>query len=143
MSTEVSIIFPNQLYKEHPAIHNNRPIEAQNRIALLIDNLHAHKVKHIHIVDPVDNWLLENIKSSCKQHGIELIIYNCPNFLNSLNEVDAYFSKKKTYFQTDFYTSQRKYRNMLLEKDGKPLGGKWTYDADNRSKFPKKEVVPA
>ena len=31
---------------------------------------------------------------------------------------------------------------MLLEKDGKPLGGKWTYDADNRSKFPKKEVVP-
>ncbi len=188
MSTEVSIIFPNQLYKEHPAIYNNRPtylveewhffnqyqfhkekivlhrasmkfyeaflknqglevyyiesIEAQNRIALLIDKLHAHKVKHIHIVDPVDNWLLENIKSSCKQHGIELIIYNCPNFLNSLNEVDAYFSKKKTYFQTDFYTSQRKYRNMLLEKDGKPLGGKWTYDADNRSKFPKKEVVP-
>jgi deoxyribodipyrimidine photolyase-related protein len=25
MSTQVSLIFPNQLYKEHPAIHNNRP----------------------------------------------------------------------------------------------------------------------
>ena len=25
MSTEVSLIFPNQLYKQHPAIHNNRP----------------------------------------------------------------------------------------------------------------------
>ena len=26
MSTEVSIIFPNQLYKQHPAIHAKRPV---------------------------------------------------------------------------------------------------------------------
>ena len=188
MSTQVSLIFPNQLYKQHPAIHNNRPaylveewhffnqyqfhkeklvlhrssmkfyeaflkeqgivvhyiesIETQNRIEILIEKLYSNNVKQIHIVDPVDSWLLAKIKSSCKKNGIELIIYNGPNFLNSLNDVDAYFSKKKTYFQTDFYTSQRKSRNILIEKDGKPLGGKWTYDADNRSKFPKKEVVP-
>ena len=188
MSLQVSIIFPNQLHKENPAIHNNIPaylveewhffkqyqfhkeklvlhrasmkfyeqflkaqgvivhyiesIEAQNRIALLIDKLHANKVKQIHIVDPVDNWLLEKIISSCKKYGIELTIYDNPNFLNTINQVADYFSKKKTYFQTDFYTWQRKSRNILLEKDGKPLGGKWTYDADNRSKFPKKEAAP-
>ena len=188
MSLQVSIIFPNQLHKENPAIHNNIPaylveewhffkqyqfhkeklvlhrasmkfyeqflkaqgvvvhyiesIETQNRIALLIDKLHANKVKQIHIVDPVDNWLLEKIISSCKKYGIELTIYDNPNFLNTINQVADYFSKKKTYFQTDFYTWQRKSRNILLEKDGKPLGGKWTYDADNRSKFPKKEAAP-
>ncbi len=188
MSLQVSIIFPNQLYKEHPAIHNNIPaylveewhffnqyqfhkeklvlhrasmkfyeqflkaqgvvvhyiesIETQNRIALLIDKLRANKVKQIHIVDPVDNWLLEKIKSSCKKYGIELTIYDNPNFLNTINQVADFFSKKKTYFQTDFYTWQRKSRNILLEKEGKPLGGKWTYDADNRSKFPKKEAAP-
>ena len=188
MSTQVSIIFPNQLYKEHPAIHFTRPvylleewhffnqynfhkeklvlhrasmkfyeqflkeqgivvhyiesIETQNRIALLIDKLHTNKVKQIHIVDPVDNWLLEKMKSSCKKYGIELTIYDNPNFLNTINQVGDFFSKKKTYFQTDFYTWQRKSRNILLEKDGKPLGGKWTYDADNRSKFPKKEAAP-
>ena len=188
MSLQVSIILPNQLYKDHPAIHHKRPvylleewhffnqyqfhkeklvlhrasmkyyeqflkaqgvvvhyiesIEAQNRIALLIDKLHTNKVKQIHIVDPVDNWLLEKIKSSCKKYGIELTIYDNPNFLNTINQVGDFFSKKKTYFQTDFYTWQRKSRNILLEKDGKPLGGKWTYDADNRSKFPKKEAAP-
>ena len=26
MSIEVSIIFPNQLYKQHPAIHSNRSV---------------------------------------------------------------------------------------------------------------------
>ena len=188
MSTQVSIIFPHQLYKEQPVITSDRPvylveewhffnqyqfhkeklvlhrasmkfyeqflkaqgvivhyiesIEAQNRIALLIDKLHTNKVKQIHIVDPVDNWLLEKMKSSCKKYGIELTIYDNPNFLNTINQVGDFFSKKKTYFQTDFYTWQRKTRNILLEKDGKPLGGKWTYDADNRSKFPKKEAAP-
>lgn len=188
MSLQVSIILPNQLYKDHPAIYHKRPvylleewhffnqyqfhkkklvlhrasmkfyeqflkaqgvivnyiesIETRNRIALLIEQLHSNKVKQIHIVDPVDNWLLKKINSSCKQYGIELIIYDNPNFLNTINQVADYFSKKKTYFQTDFYTWQRKSRNILLEKDGKPFGGKWTYDADNRSKFPKKEAAP-
>ena len=188
MSLQVSIILPNQLYKEHPAIHNNIPaylveewhffnqyqfhkeklvlhrasmkfyeqflkaqgvvvhyIESnkiQNKCELLIEQLHSNKVKQIHIVDPVDNWLLEKMKSSCKKYGIELTIYDNPNFLNTINQVGDFFSKKKTYFQTDFYTWQRKTRNILLEKYGKPLGGKWTYDADNRSKFPKKEAAP-
>jgi len=188
MSLQVSIILPNQLYKDHPAIHHKRPVylleewhffnqyqfhkeklvlhrasmkfyeqflieqgvvvhyiesnKIQNKCELLIEQLHSNKVKQIHIVDPVDNWLLEKIKSSCKKYGIELTIYDNPNFLNTINQVGDFFSKKKTYFQTDFYTWQRKTRNILLEKDGKPLGGKWTYDADNRSKFPKKEAAP-
>ena len=188
MSLQVSIILPNQLYKDHPAIHHKRPVylleewhffnqyqfhkeklvlhrasmkfyeqflikqgvvvhyiesnKIQNKCELLIEQLHSNKVKQIHIVDPVDNWLLEKIKSSCKKYGIELTIYDSPNFLNTINQVGDFFSKKKTYFQTDFYTWQRKSRNILLEKDGKPLGGKWTYDADNRSKFPKKEAAP-
>ena len=188
MSLQVSIILPNQLYKDHPAIHHKRPVylleewhffnqyqfhkeklvlhrasmkfyeqflkaqgvvvhyiesnKIQNKCELLIEQLHSNKVKQIHIVDPVDNWLLEKIKSSCKKYGIELTIYDNPNFLNTINQVGDFFSKKKTYFQTDFYTWQRKSRNILLEKDGKPLGGKWTYDADNRSKFPKKEAAP-
>jgi len=188
MSAEVSIIFPNQLFKEHPAIKSNRPvylleewhffnqynfhkeklvlhrasmkfyeaflkeqghivyyiesIEIQNRCELLIKQLHTNNVTHIHIVDTVDNWLLRKIKSICDLMGVEITIYDSPNFLNDLQQVDTFFSKKKTYYQTDFYIWQRKLRNLLLEKDAKPLGGKWTYDAENRAKFPKKEAAP-
>ena len=120
-------------------------IEHQNKEAdcsILIATLAKKGITSIYITDVVDNWLMKKIYTSCKKNEIKIHIINTPYFLNSMMSVDEYFSKRKTYFQTDFYTWQRKERKILLEKDGKPVGGKWTYDAENRMKFPKKELVP-
>ena len=113
-----------------------------NKCEKLIDSFNKLKISEIHLVNPVDNWVSKKIQSACKKNKIELKIYDNSNFLNTEKSVDDYFSKKKTYFQTDFYTWQRKQRNILIDKNGKPEGGKWTYDADNRAKFPKKEKAP-
>ena len=40
-----------------------------------------------------------------------------------------------------FYIAQRKKMNILLE-NGKPKGGKWSYDKENRKKIPKNIKVP-
>ena len=66
-------------------------------------------------------------------------VYTSPNFLNTMNGVKSFFDKKKTYFQTAFYTDQRKQRNILLTAAREPEGGQWSFDADNRLKFPAKE----
>jgi deoxyribodipyrimidine photolyase-related protein len=108
----------------------------------LIKSLAKEGITHINIVEVVDNWLMKKVQASCKKASIALQVFNTPNFLNTTSEVAEFFSKRKTYFQTDFYTWQRKQRVILLEKEGKPIGGKWTYDAENRAKFPKKEIVP-
>jgi deoxyribodipyrimidine photolyase-related protein len=63
--------------------------------------------------------------------------------LNTPEDGDVYFANKKHYHQTDFYVLQRKARKLLLDADRKPLGGKWTFDAENREKFPKTERVPS
>ena len=65
-----------------------------------------------------------------------------PNFITQSSEADAYFDARKKYFQTDFYTHQRKKLKILLEKDATPTGGKWTFDAENREKLPKKITIP-
>jgi deoxyribodipyrimidine photolyase-related protein len=116
--------------------------QEQNKCELFIKDVCAHNFNELRLFDPVDNWIKTKITDSCKQSDIEVIIYKNPNYLNTLNSVEAHFNKKKTYFQTDFYTWQRKSRNILIEADGKPTGGKWTYDAENRAKFPKKEKAP-
>ncbi len=116
--------------------------DERNDVRKLIAFLAQQKISRIHMADVVDEWLNTRIRAACKKYSIELTVYPTPSFLNTMEEVTEYFSKKKTYFQTDFYVQQRKQRNLLLEADGKPMDGKWTFDSDNRMKFPKKEVVP-
>ncbi len=186
--SEVVLIFPHQLFKQHPALQKIREVylleewlffrqynfhqqklmlhrssmkfyenyllennysvnyvettDEKNDVTKLIAYLAQQKITSIHIADVVDEWLTKRITTACKKYAIKLVVHASPSFLNTMDEVADYFSKKKTYFQTDFYIHQRKLRKLLLEADGKPIGGKWTFDADNRQKFPKKEVVP-
>ncbi|WP_462219774.1 cryptochrome/photolyase family protein, partial [Ferruginibacter sp.] len=136
-----------KLYADH-LIHkkiNIEYIDAGNELSdvrCLIAKLHQQEITTIHFADVADNWLKKRIVSSCKKNKIALTEYNTPNFLNTLPDVKSYFDKKKTYFQTGFYTEQRKKRNILLNASGGPEGGQWTYDADNRKKFPAKQKVP-
>jgi deoxyribodipyrimidine photolyase-related protein len=41
-----------------------------------------------------------------------------------------------------FYEAQRKRMGILLDEEGRPSGGKWSYDEENRKKLPKKVAVP-
>ncbi|MEN9349408.1 MAG: hypothetical protein RL372_386 [Bacteroidota bacterium] len=109
---------------------------------LLIGYLAKQKCADISIIDPVDYLLMRRIKRACVSSNIVLQVSESPNFLNTVSGTQNYFDSKKKYFQTDFYTAQRKQRNLLLTPDGKPEGGKWTFDAENRAKFPKKETIP-
>lgn len=120
-------------------------IEANNTfsdVRKLIAALARQGIKQVYYVDTADNWLEARLNSSCAKHDITLTRQRSPNFLNSADDVADFFDQKQTYFQTDFYTNQRRQRNILLEPDGKPIGGKWTYDTENRLKFPKTGVVP-
>jgi len=99
-------------------------------------------LKTLHCIDPTDDWLRRRVISSCKKQDISITWYHNPNFLNQVKKGSAFFEGKKHYHQTDFYIAQRKFRGLLLEKDGKPIGGKWTFDAENRERFPKNEMVP-
>nr|MCU0323061.1 cryptochrome/photolyase family protein [Chitinophagaceae bacterium] len=185
---QVTLIFPHQLFKSHPAIEKNRTIflieewlffkqynfhqqklilhratmqfyknylaekgysveyiESGNKnsdIRQLIIHLAEKGITTIHYCEVVDDWLNKRIEQTCKQNNIQPKAYTTPNFLNTMVEAADFFDKKKTYFQTDFYIDQRKKRNLLLDDAGKPVGGKWTFDAENRNKFPKHEIVP-
>ncbi len=63
-------------------------------------------------------------------------------FLNSSQELDEYYASKGRLFQTDFYILQRKKFSLLVDAKGKPTGGKWSYDADNRLRYPKDQTPP-
>ncbi|UCE94772.1 MAG: cryptochrome/photolyase family protein, partial [Flavobacteriaceae bacterium] len=97
----------------------------------------------IHFIDPSDNWLSKHIKETCESLVIKYIQYDSPLFLNNREELKSFFREdKKSFFQTTFYKQQRKRLAILMTGEGKPEGGKWTFDAENRKKFPKNRQAP-
>ncbi len=109
----------------------------------LIDT-HFDENSTIHCYHPEDDWLEKRIKSHCKKKGINLVIYDNPLFLANHEELNMFFKKeKKKFFQTSFYKTQRQKLDILLNEQGKPEGGKWTYDDENREKYPKDKVPPS
>ncbi len=81
----------------------------------------TQNIQNIAYIDPTDNWLEKRILESCHQHQMDVRQHATPLFLNTKSENDAYFSKKKKFFQTDFYKHQRLNNQILLEKNQKPL----------------------
>ena len=121
-------------------------IDAQeNRadVRKLIKSLANDGVKQLHIIDPTDHWLSKRIKQSCVANGIELVEHNSPLFINTKEDLSGFFrADKKSFFQTSFYKTQRKQRDILMEGSDQPRGGKWTYDIDNRKPYPKDKTPP-
>ena len=108
----------------------------------LIPYLKKEGVDFFEYSDTTDYWLEERITKGCKDHNIEVKKNRTPLFLNTAEENANYFSDKKRMFQTDYYKHQRQRRNILLENGQKPLGGKWTFDDENRLKYPKGKTPP-
>ena len=119
-------------------------IQDVSDIRELIPYLASKGITNINYIDPVDNWLQKRIDTECAINVIEWTAFDSPLFLNSKEDLQPFFrSDKKKYHQTSFYTDQRNKRHILIDSDGKPTGGKWTFDTENRKKYPAKKTPPA
>lgn len=118
-------------------------IESENGLADLRNfsqEIEDKSIGKIVYIDPTDDWLEQRILKLGEHCEIE--VHENPQFLNERSELAPFFrSDKKSLFQTSFYKQQRKQRGILMDGD-KPAGGKWTYDDENRKKFPKKATPP-
>jgi deoxyribodipyrimidine photolyase-related protein len=116
-------------------------IEAGNEssdIRNLLIEFETKGVQKIHFCEVVDDWLSQRLSAG----HIQLEIYTTPMFLNTKSELKAFFATKKRMYQTEFYIDQRKKWTILVNDKNEPEGGKWTYDTENRKKYPKDKSPP-
>ena len=96
----------------------------------------------IHLCDPVENGLIDEIEKACPMQGIRVVTYESPMFLCSNDYLADYYKDSKRFHFTKFYIAERKRHKILLEEDGKPVGKRWTFDTLNRESLPKGFPVP-
>jgi deoxyribodipyrimidine photolyase-related protein len=182
----ISLIFPNQLFKHHPALERDRPVFLveeflffrvqafhKQRLVLLraamqtyasflkkkgykvyyieaaqlkkrgdlFNLLHQKGVLQIHLADFADQWLKEDLKKATKRFKWTIQFYPSPMFLCTEEEIRSFFSENKHYSMAKFYAAQRKNLNILM-KEGHPIGGKFSFDAENRKRLLRGTKIP-
>ena len=190
----VALIYPHQLFKNHPAVAKGREIfliedplffgnDPRWPAAMHVQKLLLHRAsmkayaeeltaaghsvryievpigasqdsadllhlavpvatKEIHLADPADGVLLKRVHRYAKQSGAQVVVHPSPNFLSPPEFLTTHLASKKKPFMAKFYETQRKRMDLLVENDGTPTGGKWSFDAENRAKLPKNHVPP-
>ena len=183
---DIVLIFPNQLFAQHPALRADRPVylleeflffrqytfhkkklvfhrasmqyyadklrqdghkvtyieshDDQQDVRKFVTSL-PEEIKTIHVASITDDWLQRRLAAAAAKAGIAIQQHTSPDFLTDSHKAAQFFAQKKRYFQADFYIHQRRQMNLLLDAGGQPLGGKWSYDADNREKLPPSHKV--
>lgn len=101
-------------------------------------------IKKIHYFDPVDVVLEKRFEKQSRAHGVELCSYETPHFMTEQGWLNDYYGdNKRSFFMASFYKEQRLRLNILVTKEGKPQGGSWSYDVQNRSRIPSDLSIPS
>ena len=189
---EISLIYPHQLFADHPALQQGRPValiedplffgtdprwplrvhwqrlllhrasmacfaaalqekgwtvvqqhhDAAADTAGHLELLRLAGYRCFHLADPVDDVLERRIRAFVQRHDCQLKLLPTPMLMTPSTVLEQHFGSGKKPFMAKFYEMQRKRLSVLLDDEGGPLGGRWSFDADNRKKLPKGITVP-
>lgn len=103
--------------------------------------LHFNQINYNSIFNNNNNYKMYNpidkqMVKLFNKYNVEYL--DSPMFLNTYEDLLNYkhLKNKNNYNQSDFYKNQRIKYNILIDKNNKPLYNKWSFDTENRQKFP-------
>ncbi len=120
-------------------VETSAEASSQDRLAAVLAECGASTVT---CYDVVDDWLDRRLTRTLADAGVELRVLETPQFLTPRDVIATYFSSHNWRMQT-FYEWQRKRLGIMVGSDGSPEGGKWSFDAENRKKLPRKITLPS
>ena len=107
----------------------------------LLDIVKSNKIEKIEIYEIEDKPFERDFLDFCKTNNIEITFLPSPMFIDSRGSFKRFLGDKKFHLQANYYKQMRKKKKLLLE-DNKPIGGRWSFDEDNRKKLPSGYEIP-
>ena len=93
--------------------------------------------KRVVITHPGEYRVLQEIKKWKRVLNIPVSIIEDNRFFCTIDEFKKWTEGRKELRMELFYQMMRKKYHILIDKNGKPKGGKWNYDIKNRKSLPK------
>ena len=118
--------------------HEEREDSLLKHLQFIQSNLLTGSIRLISL-DAVDYELNRRLKKHVGELGMRISFLSNPGFINSREENQEFFAERNSWRMIDFYKWQRTRLDVLMNA-GSPLGGKWSFDQDNRKKVPRRLI---
>ena len=124
------------LYQELD-VNDARPYEA--KLDAAIESAGADTLLHFEIEDKA---MEQRIIAFAAERELPREELASPMFSCSRAAFEKHATGRANLRMADFYKWQRQRLDILIDDDGEPEGGRWSFDADNRKKLPKTVSPP-
>ncbi len=125
-------------------VHYRKLDDADNR-GTLADELDAAidalRPQALVMTAPGDWRVLASLREVAARRGLVLDVREDRHFFVTVRDFAAHAKARKSLRMEFFYREQRERFGVLMDDDGKPVDGRWNFDADNREAFGKSGPV--
>ncbi len=108
----------------------------------LLKSVLKNNIKHIFFYEVEDKFFEKRILNFIKKYNLNYTQLQSPMFLNTRLDFADYLKVVKKPLMASFYKKQRIKKKILVNFNGTPVGGKWSFDEDNRKKIPNNFNLP-
>lgn len=103
--------------------------------AILAKDAEALSPQRIVMMRPGDHRVLTQLEAVAKRMHLQVELREDRHFFGSPSAFAAWADEHPGLLQEAFYEGMRKSHGILLDSNGKPEGGRWSLDVENRKRF--------
>lgn len=96
----------------------------------------------LHGFEVADRFFEQRLSDWTDSRAVEWRTRRSPMFMTHREDFDAYLKAVKRPFMKTFYERQRRGMGLLVDSSGHPVGGRYSFDADNRRRLPDDVPLP-
>jgi deoxyribodipyrimidine photolyase-related protein len=100
----------------------------------------SRRLRHFEVESPD---LTRSLADFAAANDLQLTVLRSPMFLGTHADFALHLAEQGAPRLAPFYRAQRLRHGILLCQDGQPVGGRWSFDPDNRERLPRSVTPPA
>lgn len=104
--------------------------------------IRRHRPERIVVTWPGEWRVLAEVRSWERRFGLPVEIREDDRFLCTIDGFRRWLAGRRQPRMEDFYREMRRRHGILLDGDGRPVGGRWNFDAENRAPLAAGVVPP-
>ena len=101
-----------------------------------------NNITEVHMFEIEDKDFEKRITTFFDNQNISLKFISSPMFLIKREDFSKLCGKSSSPKMANFYKNVRKKLNILVDDSQNPVGGKWSFDDENRKKIPRTVSLP-